>query len=193
MAVKLRLRREGGKKNAYFRVVAADSRSPRDGRFIEIIGHYNPTANPSVVEIDHERALHWLRHGAQPTNPVENLLRIAGVWETFKPGGASERVRTQTPVRTSDQARDQAARTADQSQVTGGGDAPARQAAAAPEEVEAAPGVPEDATAAPVAETEAVRGETEGGPGEGDERAASVGGGGGGSPGTTPGETEEEA
>jgi small subunit ribosomal protein S16 len=93
MAVKLRLRREGAKKASFYRVVAADSRSPRDGRFIEIIGYYQPEANPSRVEIDTERALYWLRNGAQPTSQVENLLRIAGVWEEFKPGGKPERGR----------------------------------------------------------------------------------------------------
>ncbi|MDX1621399.1 MAG: 30S ribosomal protein S16 [Nitriliruptorales bacterium] len=85
MAVRLRLRREGTKKKPHFRVVAADHRSPRDGRFIEIIGDYHPMANPSVVNIDEERALHWLKVGARPSSQVENLLRIAGIWEKFRP------------------------------------------------------------------------------------------------------------
>ena len=84
MAVKLRLRREGTRKRPHYRVVAADSRSPRDGRFIEILGEYHPLQEPSGVEIDSERALHWLRNGAQPTNQVRHLLEIAGVWEQFK-------------------------------------------------------------------------------------------------------------
>lgn len=93
MAVKLRLRREGTTKKAHFRVVAADTRSPRDGRFIEILGEYHPMEEPSGVRIDAERALHWLRHGAQPTAAVEKLLRITGVWEEFKPGDAPKRDR----------------------------------------------------------------------------------------------------
>jgi small subunit ribosomal protein S16 len=94
MAVKLRLRREGTKKRPYYRVVAADSRSPRDGRFIEIIGRYQPLTNPSGIDIDNERALYWLRHGAQPTEAVEKLLRISGAWEEFKPGDAPKRDRS---------------------------------------------------------------------------------------------------
>lgn len=94
MAVKLRLRREGAVKRPHFRVVAADSRSPRDGRFIEIIGDYHPMEEPSGIRLDEERALHWLRHGAQPTAAVEKLLRITGVWEEFKPGDAPKRDRT---------------------------------------------------------------------------------------------------
>ena len=94
MAVKLRLRREGTKKKPHYRVVAADSRSPRNGRFIEIIGEYHPMAEPSDIKIDSERALHWLRNGAKPTDAVENLLRIAGIWEEFKPGDAPKRDRS---------------------------------------------------------------------------------------------------
>lgn len=81
MAVKLRLMRMGKKKQPTYRVVAADSRSPRDGRFIEIIGTYEPRQEPSVIKIDNDRALHWLRHGAQPTDRVEKLLKISGAWE----------------------------------------------------------------------------------------------------------------
>jgi small subunit ribosomal protein S16 len=96
MAVKLRLRREGTKKKPHYRVVAADSRSPRDGRFIEIIGEYHPMDEPSSIRIDAERALHWLRVGAKPTAQVEKLLRIEGVWEQFKPGDAPKRDRSAT-------------------------------------------------------------------------------------------------
>jgi small subunit ribosomal protein S16 len=95
MAVKLRLRREGTKKTPHYRIVAADHRSPRDGRFIEIIGHYHPLRDPSGIEVDGERALHWLRSGAQPTAAVEKLLRISGVWEEFKPGDEPARDRSQ--------------------------------------------------------------------------------------------------
>ena len=88
MAVKLRLMRMGKKKQPTYRVVAADGRAPRNGRFIEIIGIYEPRQDPSVVRIDNERALHWLRHGAQPTERVEKLLKISGAWETFRGTGA---------------------------------------------------------------------------------------------------------
>ena len=79
MAVKLRLTRVGSKKNPIYRVVAADSRSPRDGKFIEIVGRYNPQTDPSTVDIDTEKVKAWLSKGAQPTEPVRKLLKIAGV------------------------------------------------------------------------------------------------------------------
>jgi small subunit ribosomal protein S16 len=81
--VKIRLMRMGKRKQPYFRVVVADSRSPRDGRFIENIGKYHPRAHPSVIEIDEERALHWLKSGAQPSDPVRVLLEKTGIWATF--------------------------------------------------------------------------------------------------------------
>lgn len=89
MAVKLRLMRMGKKKQPTYRVVAADSRSPRDGRFIEIIGTYEPRSEPSVVKIDNDKAVGWLAKGAQPTETVQKLLRISGAWEQFKGAGAS--------------------------------------------------------------------------------------------------------
>jgi small subunit ribosomal protein S16 len=79
MAVKLRLTRVGSKKNPIYRVVAADSRAPRDGKFIEIIGRYNPQTEPSTVELDTDKVKAWLDKGAQPTEPVRKLLKIAGV------------------------------------------------------------------------------------------------------------------
>lgn len=90
MAVKMRLRREGKKKQPFYRVVVADVRSPRDGRFIEDLGYYHPLRNPSEISIDRERALHWLRNGVQPSQAVVNLLRIEGIWEEFKPGSEAE-------------------------------------------------------------------------------------------------------
>ncbi|MEX2587749.1 MAG: 30S ribosomal protein S16 [Actinomycetota bacterium] len=77
--VRIRLRRMGKKKQPTYRVVVADGRAPRDGRFIESIGRYAPRNEPSVVEIDHERALVWLDQGAQPSDAVTKLLKIAGV------------------------------------------------------------------------------------------------------------------
>ncbi len=84
MAVKLRLVRMGKKKQPTYRVVAADSRSPRNGRFIEIVGTYEPRADPSVIKIDDEKALAWLRKGAKPTETVEKLLKITGTWDQFQ-------------------------------------------------------------------------------------------------------------
>ncbi len=81
MAVKIRLKRMGSKKNPHYRVVVADSRSPRDGRFIEEIGYYHPLANPSVVKIDVEKAKKWLQNGAQPTDTVRQLLKKSGIIE----------------------------------------------------------------------------------------------------------------
>lgn len=84
MAVKLRLMRMGKKKQPTYRVVAADARSPRDGRFIELIGRYDPRPEPSVVEIDNDKALKWLQQGAQPTPQVRKLLEISGAWIDFR-------------------------------------------------------------------------------------------------------------
>ena len=77
--VKIRLRRMGAKKAPFYRVVVADSRFPRDGRFIEEIGYYDPTKNPSVVSIDADKAKQWLSNGAQPTDTVRELLKKASV------------------------------------------------------------------------------------------------------------------
>ena len=79
MAVKIRLRRMGEKKNPFYRIVVADSRSPRDGRFIEEIGTYNPLTNPSTVNVDADRAQEWIKKGAQPTDTVRGILKKAGV------------------------------------------------------------------------------------------------------------------
>lgn len=79
MAVKIRLRRLGAKKAPFYRVVVADSRFPRDGRFIEEIGYYDPTKNPADVEIDAEKAKQWISNGAQPTDTVKALLKKNGV------------------------------------------------------------------------------------------------------------------
>ena len=105
MAVRLRLRREGTKKRPHYRVVAADKRAPRNGKFIEIIGEYHPLDDPSTIKIDEERALHWLRHGAQPSSQVEKLLRIVGVWEEFKPGDEPKRDRSVEKAKVSKKAR----------------------------------------------------------------------------------------
>ncbi len=79
--VKIRLRRVGAKKQAAYRVVIAESTAPRDGRFIESIGHYNPRTDPPTIHIDQERALHWLRNGARPTEGVAKMLRDLGIMD----------------------------------------------------------------------------------------------------------------
>jgi len=82
--VKIRLMRMGKKKQPTYRVVVADARSPRDGRNIETIGHYRPRQDPAVADIDGEKALAWLRKGAQPTEQVQKLLTVSGVWAQFE-------------------------------------------------------------------------------------------------------------
>ena len=77
--VKIRLRRMGAKKNPYYRIIVADSRSPRDGRCIEELGTYDPLANPAAVNVDVEKAQSWIKNGAQPTDTVRGLLKKAGV------------------------------------------------------------------------------------------------------------------
>jgi small subunit ribosomal protein S16 len=84
MSVKIRLKRVGKKKAPSYRVVVADARSPRDGRIIERIGWYNPLVEPSAIKIDEEKALHWLKVGAQPTDSVTSLLKRTGVLERFE-------------------------------------------------------------------------------------------------------------
>jgi small subunit ribosomal protein S16 len=83
MAVKLRLTRVGKTKQPQYRIVAADSRSPRDGRFIQIVGTYNPRTEPSSLTVDNAKAVKWLMDGAQPTERVKKLLEISGAWAEF--------------------------------------------------------------------------------------------------------------
>ncbi|HNZ50014.1 MAG TPA: 30S ribosomal protein S16 [Bacilli bacterium] len=83
MAVKLRLQRFGANKRPYYRVVATDSRNPRDGRFIEVVGTYHPIEKNDVLKIDEEKALKWLNNGAQPTDTVKSLLSKLGIIEKF--------------------------------------------------------------------------------------------------------------
>lgn len=83
MAVKIRLRRMGAKKKPFYRVVVADSRSPRDGRCVEEIGTYNPMVEPAEVKIDDEKAVKWLKDGAQPTDTVKDLFKKHGIYEKF--------------------------------------------------------------------------------------------------------------
>ena len=84
MAVKIRLARGGAKKRPFYQVVAADERFPRDGRFIENLGQYDPKLDPPMTNLKEERILDWLQKGAQPTDTVRNLLREQGIWAKFK-------------------------------------------------------------------------------------------------------------
>jgi len=81
MAVKIRLKRIGAKKSPFYRIVVADSRAPRDGRFIEEIGTYNPLTEPKTVKVDNEKALNWIKKGAKPTETVERLFKANGLFE----------------------------------------------------------------------------------------------------------------
>jgi small subunit ribosomal protein S16 len=89
MAVKLRLTRVGKKKQPQYRIVAADERAPRDGRFIEILGHYHPMQEPSGLVVDNDKAVKWLSQGAQPTERVAKLLQISGAIDEFKAAKAA--------------------------------------------------------------------------------------------------------
>ena len=83
MAVKLRLKRMGAKQRPFYRIVAADSRFPRDGRFLEVVGTYNPITNPAETKIDEEKALYWLKNGALPTETVRNILSKEGIMKKY--------------------------------------------------------------------------------------------------------------
>ena len=84
MAVKLRLKRMGAKQKPFYRIIAADSRSPRDGRFIETVGTYDPVKKENNITVDEEKALKWLNNGAQPTDTVKNILTKKGIWAKYK-------------------------------------------------------------------------------------------------------------
>ena len=88
MAVNIRLSRQGRKKAPFYRLVVADERSPRDGKFIELIGTYNPMTDPASVTINEERALYWLKNGALPSDTARGLLKKQGIWDKFKAGKA---------------------------------------------------------------------------------------------------------
>ena len=98
MAVKIKLKRMGKIRAPYYRIIIADSRTKRDGRAIEEIGKYHPKAEPSFIEVDSDRAQHWLSVGAQPTDPVRKILEITGDWQKFKGlPGAEGTLRTAEP------------------------------------------------------------------------------------------------
>ena len=130
MSTRIRLRRMGSKGRPFYRVVVADQRSPRDGRFIENIGRYHPLNDPSLIEIDQDRALHWLRVGAQPSDQVRNLMQKTGIWDVFvaeRPKAAVVSTKPERPVKEKVSKKAQAKA------------AEASQAAAAPAPVQEAP------------------------------------------------------
>lgn len=90
MAVKIRLRRMGAKKNPFYRIVVADSRTPRDGRLIEEIGYYNPQTEPKTIKIDDEKANQWLKNGAKPTNTVDRLFKENGIYDKTNESNTEE-------------------------------------------------------------------------------------------------------
>ncbi len=158
MAVKLRLRRVGAKKQPAYRIVAADSRAPRDGRFIEIVGAYNPLTHPHTITFDTERVLHWLKTGAQPTEVVKKMLVARGVWALFTGEAVPEPVVTPAPVM-APAPEEAAAPAAEEAPVVEPSVAPAEEAVPASAVEEETPAVAE---AAPVeAEPEAASIEAE--------------------------------
>lgn len=92
MAVKIRLKRIGAKKNPFYRIVVSDSRSPRDGRFIEEIGYYNPLTEPKTVKFDNEKAIKWIKNGARPTDTVERLFKTSGLFDNVEESIVEETV-----------------------------------------------------------------------------------------------------
>jgi small subunit ribosomal protein S16 len=135
MSTRIRLRRMGSKGRPFYRVVVADQRSPRDGRFIENIGRYHPLNDPSLIEIDQDRALHWLRVGAQPSNQVRNLMQKTGIWEAFvaeRPKAAVVSTKPERPAKEKVSKKAQA-KAAEAEQEAAAPPAPAEEASADPE------------------------------------------------------------
>jgi small subunit ribosomal protein S16 len=159
VAVKIRLMRMGKKKQPTYRVVVADARSPRDGRIIERIGFYAPRNEPSVVEIDAERALHWLDTGAQPSESVQKLLEGCGVWDQWKarkPGAetaARKRLTAHTTALANRPAPEPEPEPEPAAEAPAAAEDAAAEAPAAAEDAAAeAPAAAEDAAEAPAAE-----------------------------------------
>ena len=161
MSTRIRLRRLGATKRPFYRVVVADQRSPRDGRFIENIGKYHPLEDPSLIEIDADRALHWLRVGAQPSDQVRNLMVKVGIWDTFvseRPSAAGQvRLRDAKPdePKLSKKAQAKAAVAAEEAAAPPEASAPVEEASEAPVEEAAEVPVSEEAVQAPAADDSA--------------------------------------
>ncbi len=168
MAVKIRLVRLGKIRTPHFRIVVADSRKARNGLKIEEIGRYSPASEPSLIQVNSERAQHWLKNGAQPTEAVEALLKITGDWQKFKGIAGSEGTLKSVPVRPDKRVAYEAAVKAAMNEPKDGAttmkkraaeklaakSAPAEEAPAAPAEVEAPVAQVEEAAPAAEAATE---------------------------------------
>ncbi len=152
MATRIRLRRLGAKKRPFYRVVVADQRAPRDGRFIENIGKYHPLEDPSLIEIDEERAMHWLRVGAQPSDQVRNLMVKVGIWDRFvtERPSAADLVKTKTEKPAKERVSKKAA-----AKAAADAEAPPAAVEEAPARIEEAVPPPSDATPAVVDEVSA--------------------------------------
>jgi len=151
--VRIRLRRVGKRKQPVYRVVVADSRSPRDGRFIEVIGQYKPLEDPSGIVLDTDKALEWLRKGAQPSGSVTALLKRTGIWSTFvaDKGPAKKPPPKKKAAAARARAEAEAAKVAESAEASATEQpAPAQPAAAAPQAE--TPAVEEPATEEPAAE-----------------------------------------
>lgn len=166
MAVKIRLKKMGAKKRPFYRLIAADSRSPRDGRFLETLGHYNPMVEPAEIKIDEDKVYKWLGNGALPTEAAANLLKAQGIlerWELFKAGLSVAEVNAKIEERRAKQPKAQpkekvklskkaiaAAKTAEEEAAKA-----AEEAAAAPEAPAEEAAAPEEAPEAPAEEAAA--------------------------------------
>jgi small subunit ribosomal protein S16 len=149
MAVKIRLKRLGKIRAPYYRVVVADSRTKRDGRVIEEIGKYHPTEEPSLIDIDGERAKYWLGVGAQPTEQVLALLKVTGDWQAFKGlPGAEGTLKTAAPKADAAEAIEAAAAEAELKKAAASEEKAAAEAAAAADAAAAAEPAEETAEAA---------------------------------------------
>jgi small subunit ribosomal protein S16 len=137
VSVKIRLMRVGKKKQPSYRVVVADGRSPRDGRYIEIIGHYQPRHEPSGFDIDGDKVLAWLEKGAQPTEQVHKLLVGAGIWETYESNRTSQSTAAKNAARKS-RGREAAAKEKAAADAKAAAEAKAAEAKAAAEAAAAA-------------------------------------------------------
>jgi small subunit ribosomal protein S16 len=162
LAVKVRLTRVGSKKNPIWRVVVADGRSPRDGRSIETIGHYNPQTQPSRIEIDRERLQHWLDRGAQPSNTVKKLIRAANTGYDMPTSAAPTPVPTPAPAAESETPQGDAEATPDAEAAPD--ESPAPETGAAPQQAvenEAGEGGPGEEPSADVPAAEVSADESE--------------------------------
>jgi small subunit ribosomal protein S16 len=146
MSVRVRLTRVGSKKNPIWRVVVADQRSPRDGRFIETIGHYNPQTEPSTIRIDEERFQHWVARGAQPTGTVKQLMKAQAKGLTADPK-TSAAVAAASPATAAPVSMEPATPPSQVEETAADEAAPAEDADVAPAEAEAAPAEAEPAPA----------------------------------------------